>query len=560
MANRKFKVYCKIIDYVDSVDHELARILRGTCTDMTLGSTKGKAGITFLMPQDKAFRKKIEDLAFSDKVEDADKANLILNSLIFRDVFKSTSDWMSKKDDIPNSLMPSQHVEVESASGKEIVFKSGAKAVIDEDFIDGSRKKNLAVWKLVSGELPITTGKDASLKYSRPGKKGVTGGNQPVDFSSQNERAKIAVAVENTYMLHQLQRTMGRNLIFGGAHQTGGKRTLSVPIEQRPRDIYLEYTLSLLSYILKVWKGPGETLLLDKVLPIISFNKVDFYHLIEPHKPFGSYLLDDNLINEWWVQKEVHTVNMRETMEDLRKLLDRGTGALVYTDRMALISAIGEERMRLLNTINARPRGCIEEICKFYDKLSSDNTINGVGPVYPDGLSEIYRNEPSLKLMQDELRYLTFLQFAKLESDPSFDVNKYREIISIICDYMSAQNGNEREQSIKLLNKNTIRYLISPTHKLQEISIFIKSTCFAYIPLTERELMDSKLKTVIVRPDPSDMKIFNIHGAIAASHKRLLDGSLNQADVNSVVSTIMSLDISKLDPDLRRELENKFRS
>ena len=557
MASKKFKVHCRIMDYVDSVDPELGEILKGTCTDMTLGSTKGKGGVTFLMPQDKAFRKKISDLAYSDKVEDANLANDMLNSIIFRDVFKSGDDWMKKKDDIPNSLMPAQHVEVEKATQKEVTFKSGAKAVLDENFIDGSRKKNLAVWKLVSGEIPITNDRPASLKYTRKNNRNkMTGGNEHTQ--SQGLRAKIVMAVENAFLLHHLQKQMGSDIKFGANDQYGGEVPVVVPLEQRPRDAYLEHTLSLLNYINKVWQGPGKSLLLDKILPLISYNKIDFYLLIEPYKK-SDYLIDDNLITEWWLQKSKHKISLRAVMADMRKLLDEGSNALVYTDRPKLIELINTERKHLLGRIAASPRGCIGDICRFYDTLAEENKIGGVGPVYPSGLAEIYKSEPSLKLLQDELRYLTFLQFSKLESEPVFDAGKFREITDIICDYMSAQNGHERENCVKLLNKNTIRYLIAPTERLKEISIFLKSTYFSYVPLTEKDILDSRMKTVIIRPDPSDLKIFNIHGAVMAKNKRLLDSEVDQSDAASIVSALKSLDVSTLDPDLREQIVNKFR-
>ena len=106
-SDLKFKVHCKIIDYVEQQDPELAQIIRAVCADGALTSLKGKPGITFLMPLDKAFREKLLKLATSDNYEDVDKANDMINALIIRDIFRSPADWMAHKDDIPNSFKTS---------------------------------------------------------------------------------------------------------------------------------------------------------------------------------------------------------------------------------------------------------------------------------------------------------------------------------------------------------------------------------------------------------------------------------------------------------------------
>ena len=135
----QFKVHCRIIDYITVKNRELAEIIRGVCADGSLGSLKGKPGVTFLMPTDKAFLKKLSELAYSANVDDVEKANELINNLIVRDIMRTPGDWMNHHDDIPNSLFPSQKLAVDSVAGDAIVFKSGAKAVVDKDFKDGSR-------------------------------------------------------------------------------------------------------------------------------------------------------------------------------------------------------------------------------------------------------------------------------------------------------------------------------------------------------------------------------------------------------------------------------------
>jgi len=537
MATRKFKTYCRIIDYVDSVDPELSELIRGTCADLALGSTKGKPGITFLMPQDKTFRKKLSDLAYSEKVEDANKASDMLNALIFRDLFKSPSDWMSKKDDIPNSLFPSQHVEIDSATGTEIVFKSGARATLDTNFKDASRRSNLAVWKLVSGEIPVTTDQPAKLKYARANRKGgKTGGYEVASAASQGERFKMALAVENAYVLHELQRRSGQSL------------------NASRKDIYLEYTLSLVNYILNVRKDTAT--LYEKILPLISFDKIDFYLLVEPHKFGGEYLLDDTLIREWWLQRNATRCDYKSVCADIERLLTSGSGSLVYSGRAQLLDKIAEVRDGISQKIISRPRGSVDVIESSYAELEKNNTIGGLGPVYPSGLAAMYAAEPGLKMLQDELRYITYGAFKQLECDPAFDTGRFNEIVNMIGECLYTATPDERARQQKLLNKNSIKYQISPNEKIDEIRVFLYSTMFMYVPMTEAEATNLKQKHSIKRPDPKNIVVFNIAKDLYIQHVRLLQS--DPSGSAGILDALKSLNMDTLDPALRDELKRKL--
>src|SRR5277367_4332191 len=107
MSN-KFKTYCRIIDYLTVADPDLAELIRGTCTEMSLTSLKGKPGITFLAPQDKKYREEIAKLAYSEDVNDAMKAADMINALIIKDKLKTPQQWQAHRDDLPNSIHPSQ--------------------------------------------------------------------------------------------------------------------------------------------------------------------------------------------------------------------------------------------------------------------------------------------------------------------------------------------------------------------------------------------------------------------------------------------------------------------
>lgn len=534
MAARKFKTHCRIQDYIEAADPEFAEIIRGTCSDMALGSTKGKPGITFLLPQDKSLRKKIADLAYSDKIEDANKAGDMINAMIFRDVFKSTSDWVSKKDDIPNSLFPAQHVEINTASGKEIIFKSGAKAVLDENFKDSSRKSNLAVWLLTTGEIPVTTDKPATLKYAkRPRANGSakTGAYEMTSERSKSYRSMIALEVEKEYANYR------RDL--NPFSQTGQKR-----------NVYNEYTINLINYILNVVND--SHLVYDKLLPLISFDVTDFYLLVEPHKFGGDYLISDTLIREWWDQRDKHHCNQQNIAAQIENLLLNGSGCLVYSDRVGVLKAIDEVRTKLQQNILYKPRQCIDEIKKFYNELESENTINGRGPILPPGLHKYYKSEPGLKFIQDEVRYLTYGMFKMSELDPLFDLQRLNNDLNKIAESLFYdQTGNKMPQ---LLNKAKIEAFINPTHQITEINMFVNSTMFLYIPMTKSEASNLEQKYSVKRPNPENIVIWNMSKDLYIQHNRVLTSANNGA----AIKAINNINFNNLDPQTRELLKKQL--
>ena len=536
MSNKKPGTFCSIPRYLEVADKEFLELVEAVCASGSLTASRGRPGTTLLIPQDKAYRKKIADLAYSDKVEDANKASDMINALIFRGIYKSPSDWVAQKDDIPNSIYPPQHVDIDSATGKEIVFKSGARAVVDTDFKDSSRKSNLSVWKLMSGEIPVTTDKPAKLKYAKM-QKGKTGGYAVSNMVTQGERFNIAIAVENAYRLHELQRRSGASL--------GNTR----------RDVYLEYTLSLVNYIMNVRKDTD--LLYDKVLPMLSFDKIDFYLLIEPHKFSGNYLLDDILVHEWWLQKS-SSVDCKQIMKQVESMLTRGSGALIYTNRAAILDKVSEIRQKLCGQIDSRPRACVDEIAKEYDSFEKSNSINGLQNIYPAGIAAYYANEPGLKMIHDELRYLTYGAFKRMEQDPTFDDGRYNDIVNMIGECLHAASSVDRAGAHKLLNKNSIRYLISPTEKIEEIKIFVYSTMFMYVPMTETEAMNLAQKHSVSRPDPNNIVVFNIAKDLYTQHQRVLSGPSDEPSMRNIMDAIRTLDVNLLDPALRDELKRKL--
>ena len=497
MATKKFKTFCKIMDYVESVKPELAELLRGTCADMTLNSTKGKPGITFLMPQDEKYIKQIADLAYSEDPKNANEACDMLNALILRDVFKSPSDFIAKRTNIPNSLYPSQHVGITGIEGKGIKFESGATAVPDPGFIDSSRKSNIAVWKL-TGTLPHKGGKPANIERVNRGKGGKVGAYQPSNDQSRSLRFQIGLAVENAYALHCLQKQSG----------VGGE----------DHDPFCKHSLSIINYINK--EVGNVALLHDTILPLISLDKLDFYLLVEPHRTTGSYIIDDNTLADWWSKKR--PVDCKAITADIQSLLKSGQDALVYTDRKSLLDCIHRTRKSLITQIDAKPRDCVDLVAKIYEELSLTNSIGGLSPVFPPGLAQIYKNEPALKMLQDDLRYYVYSAFNSLER--RFDLGGYNELLNVIGECLYAATIEEMRSSQRLLNKTVIKYMIAPSERISQVKQLINSTMFIYIPIT-RDDSAALAKSSIQRPDPDSRVIWNIQGDVYTRYNHVLNAT-----------------------------------
>lgn len=532
---QKVKTHCRIVDYIDSnYPPEIGSIIRATCADMTLNTLKGKAGITFIIPSDKSL-KEIEKLVYSDKVEDMHLAQDMINAHIMRDVFKNGQSW--QKADVPNSLLPAQHVEVKSTTANEVKFANGAVAKLDTNFKDASKRENLAVWKMTSGEIPVTKDKPAKLTFSKMNVKRKTGGYIPSTELSISNRFKIALAVENAYALCQSQ----------------------VSMFSEHRDVYIETALSLVHYIMQ----NDQNLLFSRVLPVISFDKMDFYYLVEPHRANGEFLISDEIISSWWQQRDRNKVSACKVISDINMSLENHKdSALLYSGRASILEKIANARQTLNDVIGSQGRRCVDAVADFYTKLEQNNTIEGLGPVYPQGIADYYSANSGLKLVHDELRYITFGEFSKLESR-NFDFGRFHEITNMIGEYLYTDNsGDDQSKKARLLNKQSIRFMIFPSEKCSEIKIFVYSTFFMYIPMTKSEADNLKSKYSLKRPDPNNIMVYNISKVLYDKHSRLLnqDGMNfgSYPDVASIIKSALGLDLSSIDSNMREELKKKF--
>lgn len=195
MPAKKVKKFCRLAKFLEQSDKDLYQAFDDLCL-LGLFRVRGR-GLTFLYPADKAYRKKIIDHAYSNNPE---KAVEMVKCLVLLDFLPNSSDFNSKKDDIPNSHH--KKLEVESADSKEVKLKSGHKLVVDKTYIPLRSGEPIAVYQLTGkGELP-TTGTSSAMKYNNEssGNKrgGYVQGGGPGDFN-KSDVIKLTKCVENHY-------------------------------------------------------------------------------------------------------------------------------------------------------------------------------------------------------------------------------------------------------------------------------------------------------------------------------------------------------------------------
>ncbi len=540
--SRKFNTFCTISDYVNHTDPELYNSLEALCVTLTLNSTKGKPGVTFMVPQDEKVRNEIIKLSMGEP-EDAQKAINMLNAMILRDVVRTPSEMLSKKATLANSLYPPQLVEIKgetkvgSVSGIE--FSNGAKAIPDPAF--KTTKDKLAVWKMVSGSIPTSGGKSVEptrgkmLLAKTP--KGKVGSYQPSTEETKQLRFQIMIAIENTYANHEMNR-----------------RSVGDMANYR-RDVYLEYTLSLWNHVYNNNKG-----LACDLLALMSFDKVDLYYLLEPHKRVdgsaqaSEYLIPQDIIVSWWsTSKIVDLQRVRLIIENELKV-SSDQNCMFNTDRMGLMEHIHQEGgEEIIQQAQSNIKLYASLIKEFYLKFYREGTINGKN-IYCDPINKMYKADPEMKLLHDELRYITYRWFKDLECDPQFDRGRFNYIVNVIGDYLHS-NAEERRTLCRLVNPERLAREIAPAEKCLELKRFVHSTAFGFVIFMQDEEPPFD-RTKSFREAGKFHAIYDMEHDKQQFHNRIIDEQ-HRENNKMVVEWLKSVPFNTLDTELQQMLRDK---
>lgn len=480
-----------IIEWLEQNDVEFLAAIKN-CTIESLLNPRGKPGITLLLPsKNSQFRKDI--IAKSYACDEASRHEVInsIAALVLLGDYNSPDVFKSQADDIPNALRQHVQIDLGGCTNDSIKFKSGATATMNMSFRNSCSKKRMHVYDLTGGTIG-TDGAPAKFTYitsknntrrrvveEEPAKqKPSMWGTGGITEQSVALRNRISKETENLFMMDNIQ---------GGNNQ---------------RNIYIERVLSLIGFIFNNCSTQAiESVFIAKMLPMLSFENIDFYFFFEPHRRSGKYIIPTDLITRWFHSKEVIDVTqVIKNIDTQYELASKHAGfAAVFNNRLGIQDCI-EDMREELNSVNNQ-RQLPEKIVSLYKKLITENNVNGKlnNGIFGDELLSMYRCNLIEKLRCDEARFVTMRLFDDLTSD-KFDNEKFNRLLSIVQRYTS---GDATDKSLKLLNPETLRHSINPQNKIREINTFINSKYFFFAPLCEREVKQYKRNyTVSFSPCP----------------------------------------------------------
>lgn len=473
--------YDSILEWLENYDEQMLTAVRN-CTLENLFNPGQKQGITFLLPSKRGNRDARRDLIEKSSSEDTSDKVQALNqiaALVIFDNLPSPDIFKSRADNIPNGL--NQHVQIDLArcTSNTIQFTNGATAELCQEFRKECTKKNLNVYLLHNGLINIDGEKAKNKNIINPRRKAVEkpetqpknmwGDNLTVTNESVALREKITRETENLYMMENIARSTLRS--------------------SSNRNVYLERVVSLIDFILTCCSEQAiAEVFYGKMLPLLSFEHIDFYLFFEPYKQSGTYLIPTDIIRRYVSYSE--SCNMVAAIKRIEACFDSPS----YTSDTRTLPAVLTSRFDLQVNVdsalrdelisNTDDRRLPERICDIYKKINANNSINqAVANILPAELHSVYQTRPALKLCQDEARYIIHRKFEEIESSV-FDREVYRETLEILRRYLA---DDFTENSLKLLNPVTLRHAIQPQNKIREIRSFINSRFFMFFPLSKKE-------------------------------------------------------------------------
>jgi hypothetical protein len=440
MAAKAATRQCRIFQWVEQQDSEFADAIRQLCLEGALSPGGHVAGVTFLYPEDKAYRAEITAKAYSDA---ADEAVRMVESLIIPDILTSGADFNRSGHPIGNRL--GVRLDVEKADAKSVKLAGGVEIKLASDFRPlAGREGKIAVWVVTKGRLPLT-----GAAYQPPKSRGTRGGARHGGAGDAaapmllplNERQNRAAAVESEFDVQ-----MARD-----------KCASSNP--------YLAKVASLLNFL-----RLDHSDLLRVVLPILDYDPVvSYYLLFEPYKTKGAHLISDAILfgPGGWNGAQIWEGNAVDAFEGFLRMAQEGT-----MDHGAVAAAVDKERQRLLGM---NPQSALREARGAYTRLADQNTIGGQGPVLPEGTRAALAG--GKKLWQDEFRFIIHEALQSVRQGPYSSAS----FGSVVRDLRFKYCGDDYENELTLLNP-AITAGVAPRTELLLMVRFINSTDFLYTP------------------------------------------------------------------------------
>jgi len=531
--------YDSILSYLESTDEFMYKVI-DLLGLSRLFKARSKIGIVFLNPQSTEWREKVQ--SYID-AEDVDKLNDISESLascVLYDNLRNFNDFKNHADDIPNANGRVLSLDLDKSRGSSLKIISAGTIVADPNFIDGSKTQIYSVYKL-NGDLPPCNTPETQNKYTK-----ITNGRKKSDKEAELQQQKIKdmeqELIIRSDLVNEIVHNYWQNL--RNAKKLGKPMTLSP---------YVESVLSLYYYI-RNYADESEIkdILYARILPIISFTVLDVFLIFEPYKQSSDttpFLLNGPLLRQWIEWRERSTYNINTAFDILLNDIKQNNETMRTQD---LLEYIDDRR----NNIASLPTSSrfIDEIYKMYDSVCASNTLNKL-PVFTNYWHNIYKNNPTRKMAEDELRFDVFFRCMSLE-------NSYNDVPiiaykSIINDISRVLSSNWSREKLNLLNKPALANDLTQKQRYKNINMFLHSMFFMYQVVGNTPEESFPFDISASPESQKEGKIYNPFSNLITNHRARINIhniKYDQRQIAELLNTIAE-NPDNVDPDIRSILD-----
>lgn len=477
-----------IFRYIKHIDEKFADVIEDHMLHILIDEFK--RNITFLLP-DKASRAKLCELGASSnsKLDDHERFSNVLRSLVIYAPLASAADWNAELSDANQKKVPFS----KSESSDKVAISAGFTASYNKDpvriefFRKPKSPPNWHIWDLHGS---IADWKPSTVDASAPRQKGKSGGA----WEAPTSLNRIVIA---ELLIGEYKHRLSMKKEF--ADENGNLARHNSPL-------YCA-ALSLTQLAIKS-NDPDHAQDATNAAHILNMTGLDIFLLLEPYA-VNAKLLSDALIEKWWqggqrmsdlyMTKDVFEQSYRDIMAFIRATLP---------PQEHVIAAIHEIRSKLKSTKSLVTKDAASKIQAEYNNFLTTGTLRCAGvadplQIMPKSLVTYYRDIPHMKLVHDELRYIGWFLFKRLEccKDPAPEFWQLDNFINLIIGVQNSQSMPKRTQPYLFVNQSLVNMQIDPIERIAEIRCFAYSTMFLYAPVSKDAY--SGLSNVTNEPDGS---------------------------------------------------------
>ena len=432
-GKKKLQKYCRIFQWVEDKNEDLATAIRDLCMEGALSARRGN-GTTFILPTE-AVIKKICEATYGPNPEEA---VALIEGHIIPDIVRTAADFNSGQGSRLGIKL-----EVKSTSGEKVTLAGGAVLVIASDFRPLIKDK-IAVWVAESGDVPLTGSpfvKKSPAPATKRGRSVVRGGRPEGDpHASGSKRMDLTIKLETAF-----------------------KACIQQKLCKSTHNTYLTLMIQLMAHL----KDTDESLY-SSIGPMLSKSPiVSWYLIVEPYKKpnTGSYMIPDSVFDMIKVP-ELNPIDVDSEMNTYLNHLEESMKGGVFKNASdeykPVVSAEARQnatdglRMQIFDSpsvIDVR-----REYIAAYQSFVSESKINDTRPIWPEGsIGLLNRNEDGVyKKMWMDAMYCNLMQMVnKMWVEPGrgspTPENSAERYHQEIVQFVRTNRGDNYEKEVTVL-------------------------------------------------------------------------------------------------------------